>query len=200
MIPPGFGCMASAVHQWGMATHLSGWDSGADGAGCLFFPSSARFSFMQQCWLACRSVRQLSPLIRCLAGGDGAGADAMGVLAGRCPWHKARTGNRCWGVGRQVIAGPVWDMVYRLNPREMESGKESTGWEQGKQHRGEKHKQIRRIACFCFFIIAIMLAAESLLCWHGGLLCKCSSSHKLELNLFPNEPSSFNSSLAVLIC
>ncbi len=106
------------------------WWVAADHALVYFSPSSAHFSFMQQCWLACRSVRQLSPLIRCLAGSDRAGG--TGVLAGSCPWHKARTGNRCWEGERQDTDGLVWKMGYRLDPWEMVSGKEKKGWLRGK--------------------------------------------------------------------
>lgn len=74
-----------------------------------FFPSSAHLSFMQQCWLACRSVQQLPSLIRCLASSNRAGG--MGVLAGSCPWHKARTRNRCLGGGTLPDLYGIWDTV-----------------------------------------------------------------------------------------
>lgn len=43
------------------------------------------------------------------------------------PWQKPRTGNRCWGGGRQDTAGPVRDMGYRLDPRGMDSGEARKG-------------------------------------------------------------------------
>lgn len=64
-----------------------------------FLPSSAHFSVIQQNWLARMSVRQLSPLIRHLAGRGGVGG--MGVLAGSCPWQGQETdaGRRRGGEG-----------------------------------------------------------------------------------------------------
>lgn len=142
-IPTGFGRMTFAVHN--QSDHFSWWDSG--GAGCFFFfPSSAHFSFMQQDWLACRSVWQLSPLIRCLAGSDRAGADGMGVLAGSRLWQEAYV-DECGGRTLYDLCG-IWDTGWI--PREMVSAKERKGWVQGKQPREKKLKQIRRKASFYF--------------------------------------------------
>ncbi|KAK9531512.1 hypothetical protein VZT92_010933 [Zoarces viviparus] len=87
MIPPGFGRMASASTD--RPSNLFFLD-GTVLDGYFLPPSSAPFSsFMHQRWLACRSARQLSALIRCLAGSDRT-SGMVGVLAGSCPWHKAR--------------------------------------------------------------------------------------------------------------
>lgn len=163
-------------------------------------PSSACFTFMQQHWLACWSNRQLSPLISCLAGGDRAGTDGMGVLAGSCPWHKARIGNRCWRGRRQSTMGPVWEMGYRLGSREMESGRgEQRGWVvQGKQPRGEKLKEISSKARFCFRYCCYVST------WICAMLTLWFSIWMFQLTQtsvkFPNEPPSFNCSLSVLMC
>lgn len=70
--------------------------------------------------LACRSVRQLSSLIRCLAGSGIAG---MGVLVGI-----AAPGTR-QGQGTDVEgeAGPVWGIGYKLDLRQMKSERVGNG-------------------------------------------------------------------------
>lgn len=76
--------------------------------------------FIHKAMLACRSVRQLSSLIRCLAGSGIAG---MGVLVGI-----AAPGTR-QGQGTDVEgeAGPVWGVGYKLDLRQMKSERVGNG-------------------------------------------------------------------------
>lgn len=170
--------MASAVHQ-PAANPFFFWL----GQRCwwcwmfIFFLFPSHFSFMQQCWLACRSVLQLYPLIRCLAGSSRAGG--MGVLAGSCPWHEARRWNRRWGGRSQDTAGPVWDWGSSLDHREMESGKERKDLVQGKHHRGGEARTDWENSRFLFSLLLLCQQLDLLLCLHSAPLCKCLSSYKL---------------------
>lgn len=66
--------------------------------------------------LACRSVRQLSSLIRCLAGSGIAG---MGIAA-----PGTRQGQ---GTDVEGEAGPVWGVGYKLDLRQMKSERVGNG-------------------------------------------------------------------------
>lgn len=93
------------------------------------------------------------------------------------------------GGGRtlQDLSG-IWDTGWTPERWEREEGSNPEG--------GEKPKTVQEDSQTLF---SLLLLCQSMnLCYAYTVLlyvCKCSSSHKLELNSDPNEPPSLNNSL-----